>query len=198
MKRLLKFLERVFRGEDVILVPQTKEQWEQQFVSGRWNRLREGQANTAEVARLVLDYASAKGERAHVLDVGCGNGGLARLIAHAVNYTGIDIAESAVFSAREAVPQGVFIVCDATHPPDNLGAFDILIFNELLYYIDPRTVLPRYRKHASSDARVYISVVHFWRSWFIWRRIKQKLQITERLAVKNSSHRWDIAVCTYI
>ena len=198
MNRFLKFFGRVSRGEDVILVPQTKEHWDRQFAAGRWNRLQTGQANTSEIACLILDYAQTKPERIRVLDVGCGNGGLARLIAGAVNYTGIDIAESAVVSARAVAPRGTFIVGDAMNPSENLGIFDVLVFSELLYYLDPRIVLPHYRTHANAGAQIYISIIHFWRSWFLWRRIKQHLLIAKRFITNDAMHCWDIAVGTYI
>jgi SAM-dependent methyltransferase len=198
LKRIHGFLRRFLRGEDVVLAPQMKEQWERQFASGVWERLKEGQPNTAELARLILDYARTKPERIRVLDVGCGNGGLARRIADAVNYTGIDIAESAVVSARRVAPRGTFIVGDAMNPPENLGIFDVLVFSELLYYLDPRIVLPRYRTHANTGAQIYISIIRFWRSWFLWRRIKQYLLLAKRFIINDATHRWDIAICTYV
>src|SRR3989344_6515800 len=142
MNRFLKFLGRVSRGEDVILVLQTKEHWDRQFAAGKWDRLQEGQANTAEIARFILEYANAKRKTIRVLDVGCGNGGLARLITGdpSIAYTGIDISETAIATARAATPEGRFIVADAEHPPEDLGVFDVLVFSELLYYLDPRIV----------------------------------------------------------
>lgn len=195
LKRFSGFFARILRGEDIVLVPQTKERWERQFATGRWNRLQEGQANTAEIARLILEYARTKSGRIRVLDVGCGNGGLARLIASATDYTGIDIAESAIAPARTATPQGTFFVGDAEHPREDIGTFDVLVFNELLYYLDPRTVLPRYRIHANSGAQVYISMVSFWRSWFLWRRIKRVIRLPRSFRVGNGKrNEWDIAI----
>ncbi len=198
--RIFGFLSRLFLGEDVVLVQQTKEQWERQFADGTWDRLLEGQPNTIELAKLISEYARTRGTPVRVIDVGCGNGGLARLITgdSGIDYTGIDIAEAAVASAREVAPRGTFIVGDAMNPPEDLGVFDVLVFNELLYYLDPRIILPRYRIHANSDARVYISVVRFWRSWFLWRRIKQNPRFYKQFIVKGASRRWDIAICTYL
>lgn len=197
MNRSLKFLGRIFRGEDILLVPQASEEWENQFAAHAWDRLQEGQANTAEIARHILADARTKGDRIRVLDVGCGNGGLARLIAHMVDYTGIDVAPSAIASAREVAPEGTFIIGDATHPPQNLGVFDVLVFNEVLYYMNPSMLLPRYKGYANSRARVYVSVVRFWRSWFLWRRIALQLRLTELAVVSDATHRWDIAIGTY-
>jgi len=196
--KLSEFIGRIFRGEDMVLVPQTKEQWERQFVDGRWDRLQKGQANTTEIAQRISDYADTKGGRIRVLDVGCGNGGLAHLIAQKVEYTGIDIAVSAIASARALAPQGTFLVADAANPPEDLGVFDILVFNEVLYYLDPRAMLTRYRMYASAGAQVYISIVRFWRSPLLWRRIKQNLRLDKRFVAKDSVHRWDIAIGHFV
>ena len=163
MNKLVHFLARIFKGEDVILVPQTKEQWERQFADGTWDRLREGQPNTTELARLIFEYAHTKGGNIRVLDVGCGNGGLARLltIGSGIAYTGIDISETALAAARVLVPRGIFITADAEQPPSDMGAFDVLVFNEVLYYMNPDRVLPRYHMHATADTRIFISVLHF-------------------------------------
>lgn len=193
MHRFFGFLRRIFRGEDVLLISQASEEWERQFAAHSWDRLQEGQANTVEIARRILADARTKGDRIRVLDIGCGNGGLARLIAHSVDYTGIDVAPSAIASAREVAPEGTFIIGDATHPPQDLGVFDVLVFNEVLYYMNPSMLLPRYKGYGNSHARVYVSVVRFWRSWFLWRRIALQLRLTERAVVSDATHRWDIA-----
>lgn len=194
--RVVRFLRKVMRGGDPIMVRQSKDAWERQFADGKWDRLREEQPNTAKLARLVLNYAKSKSGSIRVLDVGCGNGGLARIIAGdtAIEYTGIDIAPSAIASAQEVAPSGTFIVNDAANPPGNLGLFNALVFNEVFYYLDPRTTLPRYRAHAARGARIYISVTRSWRTPFIFRRIRRHLRIDTRFRVSDHSHRWDIAV----
>lgn len=193
--RVLGFLSRLFFGEDVVLVRQTKEQWERQFADGTWDRLQEGQPNTAELARLISEYASTRGTPVRVLDVGCGNGGLARLLCKepGIAYTGIDISETALATARTVVPNAHFIAADAEHPPPGIGTFDVLVFNEVLYYMNPDRVLPRYRMYATVDARVFVSVVCFWRTPFIFRRIRRHLHIATRFRITDRSQQWDIA-----
>lgn len=194
-KRIYGFVRRFLRGEDIVLVSQTKEQWERQFAAGTWERLKEGQPNTIELARLISEYANTNDRRIRVLDVGCGNGGLARLIADTVDYTGIDISTLAIASAHKVAPHGTFIAGDAMNPDKNLGVFDAIVFNELLYYLDPRILLPRYRIHADFNTLIYISVVRFWRSWFIWRRIRSVLHIERSITIGHpiSGQCWDIA-----
>lgn len=196
MSKLSTFLSRIIHGEDVVLVSRTKDQWERQFAEGKWDRLKEGQANTVLIAGLVGDYARARGEPIRVLDVGCGNGGLARLVASipGVDYTGIDLSEAAIGAARAFVPEGTFLVADAEHPPEDLGVFDLLVFNEMLYYIDPDCVLPQYRSHVAPGAHVIVSVVRSWRTPFVFFRIRHVLRIEKWLCASDPESRWDIAI----
>lgn len=73
-------------------------------------------------------YASA-------LELGCGNGELARHIApRCARYTGLDAVESALDAARRAVPKGHFLQaylpCDL---PD--GQYDLIVLSEVLYFL---------------------------------------------------------------
>jgi 2-polyprenyl-3-methyl-5-hydroxy-6-metoxy-1,4-benzoquinol methylase len=196
MSKLSTFLSRIIHGEDVVLVSRTKGQWERQFAEGKWDRLKEGQANTTLIAELISDYARARGETIRVLDVGCGNGGLARLVANmpGVDYTGIDLSETAIEAARAFVPKGTFLAADAEHPPEDLGVFDVLVFNEVFFYIDPDCVLPQYRSHVAPGAHVIVSVVRSWRTLFVFLRMRHALRIETRLRAADPEFRWDIAV----
>lgn len=81
-------------------------------------------------AALTRDaYASA-------LEVGCGNGELARHVAPlCARYAGLDAIESALAAARRAVPEGRFLQgflpCDL---PD--GNHDLILVSEVLYFLD--------------------------------------------------------------
>ena len=74
----------------------------------------------------------------------------------------------------------------------------ILVFSEVLYYMNPDRVFPRYRRYAVAGARVFVSVVRFWRTPFIFHRIRRHLHIDEKFRIANSSHRWDIATGHFI
>lgn len=197
----MSFLGRILRGEDVLLVPQTKEHWDSQFAAGTWDRLAERQPNTIEIARLISEHAEKKGFVMHVLDVGCGNGGLARLIARdeRIAYAGTDISSVAIASAREAVPEALFIEGDVSSLPPDSDRYDIIVFNEVLYYMDPKTALPRYRAYAGPDTQVVISIISSWRSFFLWRRIRRFVRVSKFFTVVGyDKNRWDIATGTFI
>jgi ubiquinone/menaquinone biosynthesis C-methylase UbiE len=74
-----------------------------------------------------------------LLDVGCGNGyyseAFARLMADALDYTGLDYSSAMVDSARAAYPNTRFIVGDATKLQFPDSAFDIVMNGVALMHI---------------------------------------------------------------
>ena len=74
-------------------------------------------------------YASA-------LELGCGNGELARRIASRCDaYLGLDAVETAIAAARAALPSGrfvrAFLPCDLPDRPH-----DLILLSEILYFLD--------------------------------------------------------------
>ncbi|MFD2740083.1 class I SAM-dependent methyltransferase [Sulfitobacter aestuarii] len=78
---------------------------------------------------------------AAALEIGCGNGALARHLApRCASYTGIDAVAKAIAAARRALPNARFeqrfFPCPL--PP---GAFDLIIISEFLYFLSPPDIL---------------------------------------------------------
>lgn len=72
---------------------------------------------------------------AHALEIGCGNGELARRIAPRCDaYTGLDAVETALAAARRAVPGGRFV---RAFLPGALpaGTYDLIVLSEVLYFL---------------------------------------------------------------
>ncbi len=78
-------------------------------------------------------YASA-------LEVGCGNGELAALVAPRCScYAGVDAVETALAAARRAVPAGRFARAFLPAPlPD--GDHDLILLSEILYFLSPEGI----------------------------------------------------------
>ena len=77
-----------------------------------------------------------------VLEVGCGTGGLAHLLADEgrVRYRGFDFSPVAVDRARIRVgQQELFFVGDARKPESYAGLFDTIVCTEVLEHIDADT-----------------------------------------------------------
>ncbi|MDB5365577.1 MAG: hypothetical protein JWM77_1504 [Rhodospirillales bacterium] len=77
-----------------------------------------------------------------VLDLGCGLGGLTRLLAgRAAQVTGTDVAASAIAGAKVASADFAnlrYLQSDILNLPDEFtGRFDVVIVADVLYYIDP-------------------------------------------------------------
>jgi ubiquinone/menaquinone biosynthesis C-methylase UbiE len=51
-----------------------------------------------------------------LLDLGCGNGVLARHLPPSIEYVGIDLSENLLNDARKQTPKGRFLAADATQP----------------------------------------------------------------------------------
>lgn len=78
------------------------------------------------ITDLLARSLPASGGR--LLDVGCGTGHLATLLAtlaSPVAYHGVDLLEDRIAAAREAVPNGSFIVAEADAMPYANGEFDV-------------------------------------------------------------------------
>lgn len=92
---------------------------------------------TAQVdAVLILTEAlKAVGAR-DVLDVGCGEGGVARALSRrGFRVTGIDPSIAAVARAAQRVPSARFLCAQAEQLPAGLPAFDAAIFVNSLHHI---------------------------------------------------------------
>ncbi|WP_322890648.1 MULTISPECIES: class I SAM-dependent methyltransferase [unclassified Yoonia] len=90
-----------------------------------------------EAARFDAALAALPRDRyCHALEIGCGNGELARRLALRCDaYTGVDAVDTALASARQAAPSGTFVKaflpCEL---PD--GVFDLIVLSEILYFLD--------------------------------------------------------------
>ena len=73
---------------------------------------------------------------AAILELGCGNGELARhLVRRTQTYVGVDGASRAIEAARRSVPDGEFhhlyFPCELPE-----GTFDLIVLSEFLYFLD--------------------------------------------------------------
>jgi SAM-dependent methyltransferase len=90
-----------------------------------------------EQAKFARTRAALTRDRyASALEIGCGNGELARHLAPACDrYTGLDAVETALAAARRAVPEGRFVQGFLPCPlPD--GPHDLIVVSEVLYFLD--------------------------------------------------------------
>ena len=97
-----------------------------------------GQVDAVSVLTDALKAAGAK----DVLDVGCGDGGVARALSRrGFTVTGIDPSAAAVARATQRVPAARFLCARAEDLPAGLPLFDAAIFVNSLHHI-PEAAMP--------------------------------------------------------
>src|SRR5689334_10046398 len=125
----------------------------------------------APVSEILIDLIAAKpGE--HVLDVGCGCGGLSIGLAGQVapdgSVLGIDISAPMLVRAREAAPAGAplaFVLADATVHPFEPASFDLLVSRfGVMFFADPAASFTNLRSALKPSGRVVFAC---------WREPKQ-------------------------
>lgn len=156
-----KAMTRLAEGGD--LLAELAAHLDGEYRSGRWAYL----AGLHEVARygIVAGWLrrvmAGRPQPGRVLDLGCGTG---NLLPHLVGcrvsgYVGVDISAAAL-AASPVQGKGIQRVCSPIerYAPEAGAVFDLIIFNEVLTYIDdPFTVVGRYRDWLAPDGMMIVS-----------------------------------------
>lgn len=176
-------------------------EWDEQYTSSTWTYL----AGLEQAPR----YAIIEGWRRRfkpsgsVLDLGCGEGVLYDQICReeAVAYTGIDLSQVAIAAASKKIRDGslhTFVCCDfVTFEPPGNTVFDVIVFNEVLYYVqDPVAVVRRYLNALASEGVVIVSI--FGENANTWETVDSALR-AERLQTvlirdEASGKRWALGL----
>ena len=122
--------------------------WDLEYSKGDWSYLA---TNPLERSRLGIIYSSfyqTMANKNHLLDVGCGEGALSDLFLgpNAHHYHGIDVSKVAIEKAKIKRPHFDFSHANAMDykPSGPVTKFKMIVFSEMIYYIDHKTVLPHY------------------------------------------------------
>ena len=178
-------------------IPVSADSWETQYLGGRWTYMKQ----LDELARysVIVGYIAYLKPRGAVLDVGCGEGILfERYWPYGYSkYLGIDISEAALAKLAEQQSKNtIFIRADAeAYRPTEL--FDVIIFNETLYYFhEPLTVVERYSHALKQDGILMVSTyTASRRAMAILRQIKAKYFLLDETWTTQGSRSW---VCTVL
>ena len=115
-----------------------------------------------------------------MLDLGCGEGTLLEQLplAGGVTYVGVDLAQVAIDVAVTKIrdeSRERFVCADlCTFETPAGSAFDVIVFNEVLYYFaDPVSLVQRYRASLATGGLVIVSVFH--ENERCWKAINQSL-----------------------
>lgn len=171
--------------------------WDQEFGSGHWNWL----GGLTEMPRnaVIAGYYRSLGASGTILDVGCGAGVLQPLL-QAVGYKrylGVDLSTAAIEQAQERVNQTTFFQAAAAESFTTPERFDLIIFNETLYYMnDPVNVIQRYSQYLAPGGKYVISLWFCREHFRVWRACKPRLDVLDETRVVRNDASWRIRLCT--
>jgi SAM-dependent methyltransferase len=178
--------------------PVPADTFDRDYAAGRWDLL----FSQAELPRneALAELILTANPRPVVLDVGCGSGRLAQLLAARapVRYQGIDLSAEGLRRARQLALAGCeFAVGDfETWRPSTSATFDAIVFNESIGYArDPRATLEAFASHLTPAGRVFVSYFRSGNYVALWRRVFTRFaSVSERLISNPTGQAWDIRV----
>lgn len=178
----------------------SKKRWEREFALGSWDYLDSSPIERARHAIIGMQCQLFKPSGA-ILDVGCGEGTLVDFLndAQKNKYDGIDISSAAIAKAQKK-RKGNFVVADALEflPKKK---YDVIIFNEVLYYLDEIAVLKKYSGQLKNNGILIISLYRTKNHHYderAWKHAKKYFTIVDSLELTGTAKKmkviWKIAV----
>lgn len=173
-----------------------KSEWEKQYRQGHWDYL----SSSEQLSRFSI-IAGIKhhyfGEGGTILELGCGDNTLQKMIFHFKYklYIGVDISETIIQKASETEDKNTRFICKDLEVYEPEINFDLIVFNESLYYIEnPKELLLRYSKFLNQNGIIVISM---WnskeRNNKIWNIIRSDFfTIDEIVITANKKKSWII------
>lgn len=186
---LWRILARIYR----LLVPSkpeslefSGEKWDQEYQNSQWDYLE----NISELGRysVITGYVGYLKPDAALLEIGCGTGLLFNRLKHLPYeyYKGVDISEKAIERASVNNNQKTsFVTGDGACFADD-KVYDIIIFNEALYYFDDcMKVLDHYFQYLKPNGFVVISMVVGDTSRLHWQEISKHCNVLDSVQLTN-------------
>lgn len=174
--------------------------WDQDYANGRWDFLEEDARELARHA-LIANYCRCHDPEGRILDLGCGTGVLCDYLdrKQKYKYVGVDISSVAISRAKEKF--NLKFKCSDALSFSPAGKFDIIIFNEVLYYTDFEAVLKKYCHVLKPDGIFIISIYRKQNNFDnIWQLISQMFHAVEVIELTVGNHAstvtWNIKIAT--
>lgn len=142
---------------------QSEAKWDKEWKSGAWEYLEKVAVERSRISIigsvLVQMYSHAN---ASVLDVGCGEGPIADFLTpeQKHHYVGIDISKEAILIAKKLRGPPLKFVHSTSQNFQPKHKFDVIIFSDMLYYVEHEKALKQYEGYLNPGGIVIISIFH--------------------------------------
>ncbi len=141
---------------------QSESKWDKEWKSGAWDYLDKVPVERSKIAVIgsVLVQLHSQTDSS-ILDVGCGEGAISDFLTpiQKQKYVGVDISKEAIATAKKRRNKLQFIHSIAHQYQPN-SKFDVIIFSEMLYYVDAFKILTQYEAYLTTNGTVIISMYY--------------------------------------
>lgn len=158
---VLLLLIAVFSGKCQIVIPTSR--WDKEWSSGAWDYLENiatERARIAVIGGVFVDMYAPK--NASVLDIGCGEGAISDFLSPSqkAHFVGIDFSKEAIRLAKSKRKHPMKFVHVGAADFEPSHKFDVIIFSEVLYYVDHEKIIDKYISLLNPNGIIIISIFH--------------------------------------
>lgn len=140
---------------------QPESKWDKEWRQGDWNYM-----DTVPIERSRIAVIGGVFSRIYapvnssVLDVGCGEGAIADYLLpeQRSHYVGLDLSKEAIHLAKKKRGAPMKFVHIAAHHFQPVHKFDVIIFSEVLYYVEYEKILNQYDVFLKGKGVIIISI----------------------------------------
>jgi 2-polyprenyl-3-methyl-5-hydroxy-6-metoxy-1,4-benzoquinol methylase len=142
---------------------QSEERWDKEWKSGAWNymdKIATERSRVAVIGGVLVQMYSR--QNASVLDIGCGEGAISDFLgpSQQSTYVGLDISKEAIQNAKKIRGAPRKFVHSNLYAFKPQHTFDVIIFSDVLYYVEHEKALQQYRDLLSPNGIIIISIFH--------------------------------------
>lgn len=160
-------LSIVFSGwsSDKLWMFQTEAKWDLQWSNGEWDymdRVSVERSKNAIIGSVLVPMYAPR--NASVLDIGCGAGAISDFLnsEQQMHYVGVDISKEAVVRAKERRKETGHLLLKYVHSNvydfTPTHSFDVIVFSDVLYYVDSEKVLEKYATFLQPSGLLIIAI----------------------------------------
>lgn len=175
-----------------------KLRWNKQYKRGRWEKLK---SDTEKIRyQTIIDFISKYAvENPSVLDLGCGEGILCeRLMPSQISFfMGFDFSSVSIQKAHQLNLDKAEFVCADIHSFIPNRTFDVIVFNEVFYYIHESErvkVLKRMIAKLNEDGIIITSIYREGHGcWHHFKDVMNQIEF-KTLTTNNENTYWKVGV----